>query len=325
MTIKLNADKLAKKRILLLGDFFLDEFLYGDSARMSPEAPVPVINPQKSFYSLGGAGNVLSNLNNLSIKTTPLGILGKDSISKKIFYILKEKKINSKNFIVEKKYNGILKTRIVLKNQHIARIDYENINFKFALTHAKTMKAKILSLLKKTDILVVSDYGKGSLTDDIIKFSIESANKLRTTVIVDPRKMNSDYSIYAGASFVTPNLNELKNIFPNIKNVNSDIEAACKILNKNYNIKNIVVTRGDKGITFFNKNLKFHSASAAKEVYDVSGAGDTVVATLSACLLLNINIKKAIKLSNLCAGYVISLKGTQPITLTPFKNFLQIL
>ena len=226
---------------------------------------------------------------------------------------------------MEKKYSGILKTRIVLKNQHIARIDHENINFKFALTHAKTMKAKILSLLKKTDILVVSDYGKGSLTDDIIKFSIDSANKLRTPVIVDPRKMNSDYSIYARASFVTPNLNELRNIFPNIKNVNSDIEAACKILNKNYNIKNIVVTRGDKGITFFNKNLKFHSSSAAKEVYDVSGAGDTVVATLSACLLLNINIKKAIKLSNLCAGYVISLKGTQPITLTLFKSFLQIL
>tara|TARA_B110000503_G_scaffold131038_1_gene205091 strand:+ start:755 stop:1042 length:288 start_codon:yes stop_codon:yes gene_type:complete len=95
MTIKLNADKLAKKRILLLGDFFLDEFLYGDSARMSPEATVPVINPQKSLFSLGGAGNVLSNLNNLGIKTTPTGILGKDSISKKIFYILKEKKINS--------------------------------------------------------------------------------------------------------------------------------------------------------------------------------------------------------------------------------------
>jgi D-beta-D-heptose 7-phosphate kinase/D-beta-D-heptose 1-phosphate adenosyltransferase len=320
---KTLVNKLKKKKVLLLGDFILDEFLFGVSERISPEAPVPVIIPQESDFSLGGAGNVLSNLSNLGVDIIPLGILGTDSISKKIFYFLKKKKINFKNFIIDKKYKGIRKKRIVVRNQHIARLDYELINFQIPIKYEKKIKTKIFNLIKKKcDIVIISDYGKGNLTDDVIKYTIETANKFEIPIIVDPRKKNNDYSIYSNATFITPNLNELRNIFPSLSNEHLEIMKAAEVLKNKYLIKNILVTRGEYGISFYSDYFKTHVKSVAKEVYDVSGAGDTVVATLAICILLKINIKKAIKLMNLCAGYVISFRGTKPITYDQFEKFI---
>ena len=307
MKLKVNLNKIKKKRVLLVGDFFLDEFLYGDSERLSPEAPVPVIKPNQSIFSLGGAGNVLSNLNNLGIKIIPVGILGIDPVSIRIIKDLKEKRVNSKNFIIDRKYTAIRKKRIILRNE-------------------KKIKNKILNLIRKADLLIISDYGKGTLTDNIIKFSIDCANNLKIQTVVDPRKMNNDYSFYRGASFITPNFNELKNIFPKLLNSDLEIIEACKNLKGKYNIEYIVATRGERGISLYkDEKFYFNFKAAPQEIYDVSGAGDTVVAVLAACLLLNIDLKKAMKLANLCAGYVISLKGTKPITLNYFKKFLKFL
>lgn len=317
--------KLKNKKILLLGDFFLDEFLIGDCERISPESPVPVIKPINSIFSLGGSGNVLSNITNLGINIIPLGILGTDFVSKKIFKFLRNKNISLKNFIVDNKYSGILKKRIVVKNQHIARIDYENLNFQLSVKYEKKIKAKILELIKKCDLVVISDYGKGNLNNNIINFSIKTANKLKIPSIIDPRKKNNDFSIYSGASFITPNLEELRNIFPNLLNNDLEIIKASKIIKTKNKIKNILVTRGEKGITLLNDKLKFHSTSVAKDVFDVSGAGDTIVAVLSAGILLKMDIKKIVKLANLCAGYVISLRGTVPITLAKFKEYQKLL
>lgn len=317
--------KLKNKKILLLGDFFLDEFLIGDCERISPESPVPVIKPINSIFSLGGSGNVLSNISNLGINIIPLGILGTDFVSKKIFKFLSNKNISLKNFIVDNKYSGILKKRIVVKNQHIARIDYENLNFQLSVKYEKKIKAKILELIKKCDLVVISDYGKGNLNNNIINFSIKTANKLKIPSIIDPRKKNNDFSIYSGASFITPNLEELRNIFPNLLNNDLEIIKASKIIKTKNKIKNILVTRGEKGITLLNDKLKFHSTSVAKDVFDVSGAGDTIVAVLSAGILLKMDIKKIVKLANLCAGYVISLRGTVPITLAKFKEYQKLL
>lgn len=326
MKLKVNLKKIIEKKVLLIGDFFLDEFLYGDSERLSPEAPVPVIKPSQSIFSLGGAGNVLSNLNNLGIKIIPVGILGIDPVSIQIFKYLKEKRVNSKNFIIDRKYTAIKKKRIILKNQHIARIDYEKINLQIALKHEKKIKNKILNLIRKTDLLIISDYGKGTLTDNIIKFSIDCANNFKIPTVVDPRKMNSDYSFYKGASFITPNFNELKNIFPKLLNNDLEIIRACQNLKEKYNIEYIVATRGERGISLYkNEKFYFNFKATPQEIYDVSGAGDTVVAVLAACLLLNIDLKKSMKLANLCAGYVISLRGTKPITLNYFKKFLKFL
>ena len=320
-----NFKKLKNDKILLLGDFFLDEFLFGESDRISPEAPVPVIRPRESEFSLGGAGNVLVNLNNLGANVIPVGILGTDSISKKILSIIKKKKITAKNFIIDKNSNGILKKRIIIKNQHIARLDYENINFELTRKYEKKIKSINLDLVKNCKLIIISDYGKGNLTDEIIKYTIKIANNSKIPTIVDPRKKNNNYSIYGQASFVTPNMEELRAAFPNVKNDHFEIMKVADILKKNYLIKNILITRGEHGISLCSDKFKHHFKSTAKEVYDVSGAGDTVIAILSTCILLKMNIKKIIKLANLCAGYVISFRGTKPITKKQFIKFSKLL
>jgi len=314
---------LNKKKILLLGDFFLDEFLFGSCDRLSPEAPVPIIKYDYTENNLGGAGNVLSNLHNLGIKVLPVGILGTDEVSKKILNFLKNIKINTKNFIIDKNCNGILKKRLVVKNQHIARIDYENLNLSLAKKYENRIVDIVKKLIVKTDLIVISDYGKGSLNEHIIQSVINMANDLDIETIVDPRKMHNDYSIYKNSSFITPNLNELRNIFPSIKNTNKDIDRSAVKLRKNYKFRNILVTRGEMGISLYNDKTKKNFKSTAKQVFDVSGAGDTVVSALAGCLLLKMNIIKSIKIANLCAGHVISLRGTKPITFEKFKEFLK--
>mgnify|MGYP000853304336 FL=1 len=321
MSQKINI--LNKKKILLLGDFFLDEFLFGSCERLSPEAPVPIIKYDYTENNLGGAGNVLSNLHNLGIEVLPVGILGTDNVSKKILNFLKNIKINTKNFIIDKNCNGILKKRLVVQNQHIARIDYENLNFSLAKKYENRIVNNVKKLIIKTDLIVISDYGKGSLNEHIIQSVINMANDLDIETIVDPRKMHNDYSIYKNSSFITPNLNELRNIFPSIKNTNKDIDRSAVKLKKNYKFKNILVTRGEMGISLINDKTKKNFRSTAKQVFDVSGAGDTVVSALAGCLLLKMSINKSIKIANLCAGHVISLRGTKPITFEKFKEFLK--
>ncbi len=314
---------LNKKKILLLGDFFLDEFLFGSCDRLSPEAPVPIIKYDYTENNLGGAGNVLSNLDNLGIKVIPVGILGTDEVSKKILNYLKNINIDTSNFIIDKDCNGILKKRLVVKNQHIARIDYENLNLSLAQKYEGRVVNIVKKLIAKTDLIVISDYGKGSLNEHIIKSAINMANDLGLATIVDPRKMHNDYSIYKNSSFITPNLNELRNIFPNIKNTNKDIDRSAVKLRKDYKFKNILVTRGEMGISLYNDKTIKNFRSTAKQVFDVSGAGDTVVSALAGCLLLKMNIIKSIKVANLCAGHVISLRGTKPINYEKFKEFLK--
>lgn len=316
--------KNKKNNILLIGDFFLDEFFIGNSTRMSPEAPVPIIKHLQSSFSLGGAGNVLSNLSNLKNNVFPLSILGKDKISKKIISLIKKKKINENNFIIKKSYEGILKKRILINNQHIARIDYENINDDIINNCSKLIIKKIEKLIRQCAILIISDYGKKSLNSEVIKQSIKLAKKYKVLSIVDPRKMYKDYSIYSGCDFITPNLNELRNLFPNVKNQDKDIIKACKQLKKKYFFKNIIITRGEKGVTYFSKRYVKHYYSNVKSVFDVSGAGDTVVAVLATCINLNIDVLDAVKFANLSAGHVVTLKGTQPITYKKFKEILEL-
>ena len=320
--MKISTNNLKNKKILLLGDIILDKFLFGNCNRLSPEAPVPVINYENEEINLGGAGNVLVNLVNLGIDVTPVSILGKDIISKQIFKLLKKIKVNTSNILIDNKYKGILKKRLIVKNQHIARIDYEKIDLGISKKHTIRLKKILKNLIKKSDIIIISDYGKGFLNESLIQFVIKLANKNNIKSIIDPRKMDNDYSIYKNSTYITPNLNELKNIFPNIKNINKDVNNSASKLLKKHNFKNILVTRGEMGISLHTNKMIKNFKSMAKQVFDVSGAGDTVIAVLAACILLNKNLIDSIKIANLCAGYVISLRGTKPIKLDKFKEYL---
>lgn len=312
------------KKILLLGDFFLDEFLIGTSDRLSPEAAVPVIKYQSSEISLGGAGNVLVNLVNLKNKVVPIGVLGDDKVSNKILSLIKRKKINARHFLIRKNYKGILKQRILIKNHHVARIDYENKRSNFNKFEEKKIISKIKSLIKQTSIIIISDYGKNSLNEKIIKYAITISKKHNVVSIVDPRKTLNNYLCYTGADFITPNLHELRNLYFELNNENKDIVKACKNLKKKYKFKNILVTRGEKGVTLINKNLTKHFTSNVKNVFDVSGAGDTVVSVLATCTNMKMSLSNSVNYANRAAGHVVTLNGTKPISFKKFKEIIKI-
>ncbi len=314
----------SNKKILLLGDFFLDEFFKGSSDRLSPEAAVPVIKYQSSKISLGGTGNVLANLVNLKNEVVPIGVLGDDIVSNKILSLIKRKKINTKYFLIKKNYKGILKKRILIKNQHVARIDYEDDSSNLTKSEEKKINLKIRTLIKQASIMIISDYGKNSLNENIIKYAIKISKKNNVISIVDPSKTLKNYSCYSGADFITPNLLELRNLYLKLDNENKDIVEACKNLKKKYRFKNIIVTRGEKGITLFNKHLTKHFISKVKSVFDVSGAGDTVVSVLATCINMKMNILSSIHYANKAGGHVVSLIGTQPISYKKFNEIIKL-
>jgi D-beta-D-heptose 7-phosphate kinase/D-beta-D-heptose 1-phosphate adenosyltransferase len=317
-------NKLKKKKILVLGDFFLDEYLYGTSDRLSPEAPAPVINYKSSNYNLGGAGNVIANLSNLFVNVIPIGFIGKDVVSKKILKIIKSKKnIKLDGLIADASFEAIKKTRLMIERTQIARLDYEKINHNLSDKHFSKIKLKIDKNIKNVDLVLISDYGKGFLNSKIIRYVITRSKKLKIKSLIDPRKKINVYSSYSKVNYITPNLNELRNIFPNLLDESKYIFNACKIISKKHNLKKILVTRGSKGITYFDgKNCKDYK-SEAKQVFDVSGAGDTVISVFSVCLMLGLSEVESIKIANMCAGYVVSLKGTEPIIFDKFYEYIK--
>jgi len=313
---------LSKKKVIVMGDLFIDEYIFGLTNRISPEAPVPVVNFKNSKINLGGAGNVIANLSNLNLNVIPISIIGTDSTSDKIENFLNKRKISTKGIFKDKKYNGIKKTRVMVKNYQIVRIDYENINENITIHYFNKIKKFINQNISNLDFLIISDYGKGFCDKKIVKYVIKLCKKKGVKVLIDPRKKLGDYSIYRNADYISPNLGELRSIFPNLKDENKEIMKSCKKLLNKLNIKNIIVTRGSKGISFIDKNNFKNLDSDAREVFDVSGAGDTVIATFSTCLALGLSATQSLKISNKCAGSVISKIGTQPIEINDFVNYL---
>ena len=308
-------------RIFLVGDFFLDEYLYGNIKRNSPEAPVPIVNVKYKTINLGGAGNVLKNLSNMGIRVSVLGKVGDDINGRIFFEKLKKEKIINNLITSSKNLETIKKTRVLNNFEQLIRIDDEKIK-KFE-TLTSSLKKKIINNIKKSSLIIISDYGKGFCTKELCKFIIYNAKKYNTKTIVDPRKNFNDYSKYVSSDFITPNLNELRLLFPKIKNTNIDIFKSSKKIIKKFKIDNVIATRSEKGISFTNKNINMNIGTQAKKIFDVSGAGDTVVAVFSVMLALKKKIEECLSIANKAAGIVITKKGTSPITKKEFLNLLK--
>ena len=321
MKNKTNKKKFENMNILLIGDFFLDEYIFGKIYRQSPEAPVPILNIKEKKINLGGAGNVLNNLINIGANVSIFGKVGNDHNGKVLQEIIQKKKINQNLICVEKKEVTIKKTRIVNDKNQIIRVDDEKVNNMRELS--KDLKKKIKSVIKKASLVIISDYGKGFCTKNICQFIIRYSNKQNIKVIVDPRKNYNDYNKYVNADFITPNLNELRLLFPKLKNNNKDIFESSKKIIKKYKIKNVIATRSEKGISYTNNDKNINVKTNVKKVFDVSGAGDTVVAVFSTLFILNKSIEECLKISNKCAGVVISKRGTVPIKNNEFKKFIK--
>lgn len=299
----------SKKACLVIGDLMLDQYIFGDVNRLSPEAPVPIIKKNKHHNRIGGAGNVALNLIGLGIKPLLVGSIGNDENGKILSSLIKKHNLSIKGLIKE---NGqtTTKTRVMAGHHQIVRIDEDQISFG---PNEANIKKIIKYINSDLSCIVISDYNKGFLSASFLKKIIQQANREKIPVLIDPK--GKDASRYAGATLITPNKKEAMEL-TGLTNFDSDlIHTALKKINKNYKINSIVMTQGKDGISHITpKKINTYPASISKQVYDVSGAGDTVIATLASCIIANLDLSDSFKLANLAAGIVISKLGTVPIS-----------
>lgn len=296
-------------KVLLVGDFMIDNYIIGKSNRMSPEAPVPVINIQKEYSIPGGAGNVAMNLSKLGANVTCCGNVGDDRWGKKLVSLLTKEGISTEGIETVKNHSTTLKERIYLGNKQIARIDSEEI---------KDWQPKANNFIYKDsnyDIVIVSDYNKGAINH------LQNEWLELGEVLVDPKK--NSFKNYKGATIVTPNLNELKKVSSmNIENDTSIINICSDLINK-YDFKYILAKKGDQGMILvgknnFVKNIDAHSVDNA----DVTGAGDTVISTLSLCYAKTRDIEFSAEVANAAAAIAVSKPGTASVQTEEIKNLL---
>ncbi len=305
-----NIKSFSEVRILIIGDIMLDRYIWGDSVRISPEAPIPVFTVQKRSESLGGAGNVAANLAGLECNVTIIGVRGQDKAGDDLEKIFKEKNIRSR-LCRDNLRPTITKTRIIARGQQLMRLDEEKI-----IECGKALKNEIKKRFEEEiihhDLVIISDYGKGLFqTPDLCQTIIQKCRQLNISVFVDPK--NRDWSIYRNATCITPNYAEFKLISKSLNEKKQDLKAAVDI-RKKYELDWLLITRGAKGIWIIdNHDDLIEIPSVAREVFDVSGAGDTVISTLAAGFASGLKFKSAAELANTAAGIVVGKIGTQPI------------
>lgn len=298
-------------KILIVGDVMLDKYYFGSVERISPEAPVPIVNIRKEESRLGGAANVANNIASLGGQTLLCGTIGHDLLGKELERISRQK--NIKTMLLHTPCPTITKARIIGGKQQIVRVDYED---RSALRNEdkKLLQEAISANLSDYDILVISDYGKGLITEEFCSYLIRHAKKAGKKVIIDPKGRN--WKKYSGADLVTPNVKELSDIVGyTVPNTDRAIEKAAREAIEANHLTSLLVTRSEKGMSLISNMPPIHIPTHSEEVFDVSGAGDTVVATLSICLAAGMSIVEAMQTANIAAGIVVKKVGTATLTI----------
>ncbi len=314
--------KLKEIKLLVVGDCILDRYFVGEVNRISPEAPVPVFDLKETYFSLGGAANVASNLRGLKVKVELMGVVGKDEHGKVLKELAKKEGIGVKGILEDNSRPTTIKTRVIAQSQQLLRIDREE---RKAIN--KTLKEKFQEiyeeLLSEVDGVILSDYAKGMfLSESFCAWIIGEARRKGKFLMVDPKSAN--WKKYEGATSITPNLKEFKETALKENLPLDDLKESASILVERYNLDFIVVTLGKDGIFYYHpEEGAFHSPSQAKEVYDVSGAGDTVIASLGAFHAVGLPLKQTVELANIAAGIVVGKVGTKPIYWEEIKAFIK--
>jgi D-beta-D-heptose 7-phosphate kinase/D-beta-D-heptose 1-phosphate adenosyltransferase len=313
-------DNFGKSMILVIGDIMLDRFIWGNVSRISPEAPVPVVEVERETIMLGGAANVVNNLVSLGGNVMMCGIVGDDSTGKQIISKLKELEVDITGIAIEHDRPTSVKTRVIAHAQQVVRYDREK---KIPLK-LKTTKG-ILNFIheKKGDIsaLIVSDYGKGVISRQLMDGLRSATSDCNFPVTVDPNVKN--FPIYKDVTVITPNNNQAGEI-AGLEIVNEeDLKKVGKKLLNNKKCEALLITRGKDGMTLFEEEGRVtHIKSIARKVYDVTGAGDTVIATLTLGIAGGLDMKSAAYLSNLAAGIVVGEIGTSTVKIDNLKELI---
>jgi D-beta-D-heptose 7-phosphate kinase/D-beta-D-heptose 1-phosphate adenosyltransferase len=300
----------AEFRILVIGDVMLDRSIWGHVDRISPEAPVPVLRTVRTNSAPGGAANVAMNLVGLGVAVTQAGFWGDDNEMRELSASLAAAGVNTSGMIVSG-HPTISKTRIVSRNQQLLRLDVET-SAPHAEAENQALLERSLALVGEADAVVLSDYAKGALTASLCQAVIASARKRKIPVLVDPK--DRDFGKYAGATTICPNLHEL-GLVTGIAATNvAELLTAAQRLVGQLGIDYMTVTMSEKGIRLLYSDSFFHSPTRAREVFDVTGAGDTVIATLAASLAASLDPETGVNLANIAAGIVVGKTGTAPIS-----------
>lgn len=298
-------EKVAQVRLLVVGDVMLDRYWFGEVSRISPEAPVPVVKVERLEERLGGAANVARNAAALGASTALLSVVGDDEAGRSLARLLNEGGINA-GLHIDGEIDTTVKLRVIGRQQQLLRIDFETTP-----SH-EILQAKLLEFerrLADCDVVLLSDYGKGGLTH--ISEMIELARVAGKPVLVDPK--GDDYAKYAGATLITPNRSELRQVVGRWSS-EEELSRKAQAMRAELKLEALLVTRSEEGMTLFRAGEVVHQPARAQEVFDVSGAGDTVIATLAVMLAAGADWAEAIRIANVAAGIVVGKLGTAVVT-----------
>jgi rfaE bifunctional protein kinase chain/domain len=292
-------------RVLVAGDVMLDRYWFGDVSRISPEAPVPVVRVERRDERLGGAANVARNVAALGAQTGLLGIVGQDEAGDTVQRLLTELQIRG-YLNRDVAISTIIKLRVIGRQQQLLRIDFEDAPTDTVL---RDKLSQFNALLPEYDVIVLSDYAKGSLVN--VAEMIASSKNLGKRILVDPK--GEDFSPYAGASVLTPNKSEFKRIVGSWK-TEAEMTEKAQNLRVALDLEALLVTRSEEGMTLYTAQEVLHNPAMAREVFDVSGAGDTVIATMAVMLGAGMPIGDAVSIANRAGGIVVGKLGTATVT-----------
>jgi rfaE bifunctional protein kinase chain/domain len=302
---KADRNQFSKTRLLVVGDVMLDRYWFGDTGRISPEAPVPVVQVAKIDERLGGAANVARNASALGAKTTILGVIGQDEAGKRVEQLLQESGVQSQ-LQADSKVPTTVKLRVIARQQQLIRLDFEETPSQNSLD--EKLK-RFETLLPQVDVVILSDYGKGALEQVSAMIALAKANK--KLVLVDPK--GDAYSKYKGATVLTPNRSELRQVIGQWSD-EADLTKRAQSLRQELELSALLLTRSEEGMTLFTEKGTEHFRAQAREVFDVSGAGDTVIATLAVAMAAGWPLERAMALANRAGGIVVGKLGTATVS-----------
>ena len=313
----MQALKNAKPNILVIGDLMIDHYLWGSAERISPEAPVQIVDIAKESSVLGGAGNVINNLISLGASVNVASVVGDDEIAKELSIMLKSIGVKTEGLITQQGRKSSKKSRVIAANQQILRYDKES---KDRITEVSV--EKILSAIEKdlfvTDIIILSDYGKGVISESLAQGVIALAKTKGIKVLVDPK--GTDYSKYHGAHMLTPNKKEASEATQIEIVDDASLEKALLSLKEQCALERSMITLSEDGIAIYDGEVK-RFATVAQEVFDVTGAGDTVIASIAFGLSAGLSIEETARFSNLAAGVVVGKIGSATVTLDEIEIY----
>ncbi len=310
MDYKSILDNFKDRHILIVGDIILDHYVWGNVDRISPEAPVPVVDVQRESYMLGGAGNVAHNIVSLGARASIAGITGHDHRAEILKEILREEGIETKGILHDRRSTTV-KTRVIAHNQQVVRFDRENRNF-ISPNAFRSLTNYISDAINAFDGIIISDYKKGVISSRMVKYLVDLARPLNLFVSVDPKVGNFRY--YKGVSMITPNVKEASEgsgvMIGNEKTLEKE---GSRLLNK-LSCEAVLITRGERGMSLFSAEGNYHIPTVPREVYDVTGAGDTVISAFTLSHISGGTMLQSSVIANHAGGIVVGEVGTATTT-----------